>query len=470
MFHHFVTFIMALLVTASAWAQGLGQAQRTWESSSGASSWRKIVIQLVNEGYPFSAVPFMKEYLVQNRSSLDEDLDEAFEKMIVKTGIRPFETLPDNILGASRSSIVRYILAKKHFRKGRWSEALTEVNRVNANHPVYPFAVHLRAAIYGIQGKASDAENDYRDCVSFSNSRYNAESNPVKLRQILINRDSCLAGLARASFAKGDYAKADIQYLDIAKSSFVWPEILVEEAWSSYYLKNYNRTLGKLVSYKAPLFDFIFNPEIDVLSALAYMRMCLYEDVNGIVDDFYGKWMEPSKELRNFIVSHGRDYSYYFKLVTTFEQDKVAKDFLMQSMLLSISKDPAWQEMKQAYIDAISEFNRIKDRGNSRFNVELMRNVKEVVNDYQDLLGSYARAQFQDKYNKLSKSFQGMSYIKLEVLSRKKQSLYEEKSSSGKRGDVKYIERNEKQYFWDFNGEFWADELGDYVFALRSEC
>jgi len=63
-----------------------------------------------------------------------------------------------------------------------------------------------------------------------------------------------------------------------------------------------------------------------------------------------------------------------------------------------------------------------------------------------------------------------MSFIKLEVLSRKKQSLYESKSSGGKRGDIRYIDRNDKQYFWDFNGEFWADELGDYVFALGSEC
>ena len=63
-----------------------------------------------------------------------------------------------------------------------------------------------------------------------------------------------------------------------------------------------------------------------------------------------------------------------------------------------------------------------------------------------------------------------MSFIKLEVLARKKQSLYEPKSKSGKRGDIRYIERNDKQYFWDFNGEFWADELGDYVFALGSEC
>ena len=27
-----------------------------------------------------------------------------------------------------------------------------------------------------------------------------------------------------------------------------------------------------------------------------------------------------------------------------------------------------------------------------------------------------------------------------------------------------------KQYFWNFNGEFWADELGDHVFSLKSEC
>jgi hypothetical protein len=65
-----------------------------------------------------------------------------------------------------------------------------------------------------------------------------------------------------------------------------------------------------------------------------------------------------------------------------------------------------------------------------------------------------------------------MSFIKLEILALKKERLYQtDKPFDGnKRGDVQYIERNDKQYFWTFNGEFWADELGDYVFALRSEC
>jgi hypothetical protein len=65
-----------------------------------------------------------------------------------------------------------------------------------------------------------------------------------------------------------------------------------------------------------------------------------------------------------------------------------------------------------------------------------------------------------------------MSYIKLEILALRKERLYqvESESKKSKRGDIKYIQRNDKQYFWTFNGEFWADELGDYVFALRSEC
>jgi len=464
--------LVSLLSFSFAASASFSDAQRTWEKSSGPASWRRMVIQLVDAGYPYSAIPFMKEYLTQNREAIDETLDKAFDQLISRTGVRPFETLSDSVLEQSRSSVVRYILAKKKIRKGLASEALNELARVNPNHPVYPFAMHLRAAAHAMLGKYNEAESDFRDCITFTKQRYNSESNSIKLRQLLFNRDSCIAGLARTSFNRGRFAQADIQYLDIPKSSYIWPEILFEEAWNSYYLKNYNRTLGKLVSYKAPVFDFIFNPEIDVLRSLAYLRMCLYRDVNDTAETFYGQWLEPSKELRSFIVAHGKDYNYYYRLLTTFEKERTTKDGLMHSLMLSIVKDPAWHEMKQSLFDSVEEFSRLKvGAEGSRFKSLLQRNLKSVVDDYQDLLGSYGKAQFDEKYNTLAKAFQDMSYIKLEVLSRKKQALYDDVNlGTSKRGDVKYIERNDKQYFWTFNGEFWADELGDYVFALRSEC
>ena len=81
--------------------------------------------------------------------------------------------------------------------------------------------------------------------------------------------------------------KQILAYLDIEKSSPIWPEILFEEAWNSFYQGNFNRALGKLVTYKAPLLSYIYNPEIDALRALAYMELCLWEDTKNVVDNFY---------------------------------------------------------------------------------------------------------------------------------------------------------------------------------------
>ncbi len=64
-----------------------------------------------------------------------------------------------------------------------------------------------------------------------------------------------------------------------------------------------------------------------------------------------------------------------------------------------------------------------------------------------------------------------MSYIKLEILSNIKKKFFGiEVNANGKVGALKNIERNQKQYLWDFIGEFWADELGDYVYSLKSAC
>jgi len=98
-------------------------------------------------------------------------------------------------------------------------------------------------------------------------------------------------------------------------------------------------------------------------------------------------------------------------------------------------------------------------------------NLRESLLLQRDLIGAYVRKSLHLAMDQLDKSFEGMTYIKLEVLGRAKQKLYfASESESRSRGNVRYIKRNEKQYFWTFNGEFWADELGDYVFSLKSEC
>jgi hypothetical protein len=293
----------------------------------------------------------------------------------------------------------------------------------------------------------------------------------VLKNKLQTNKDYCLAGIARSFFASKDFEKAELSYLDIPKDSFVWPEILFEEAWNSYYQKNYNRTLGKLVSYKAPVFDFIFKPEAEVLKGLSYLKMCLYDDARKISDDFYNELLNPSRELRSFLIKRGNDYKYFYELMSDFEDQKAPPLPIIENVLKSVSKDAAYIEMKSALLMSIVEYKKLEKLRESRMNIDLVKNIRTVVDEYRTMIGAYVRSSLVSKYSVLYTAFQDMSYIKLEVLAQRKEKLYQSDIiPNKKRGDVQYIERNDKQYFWTFNGEFWADELGDYVFALRSEC
>jgi hypothetical protein len=62
--------------------------------------------------------------------------------------------------------------------------------------------------------------------------------------------------------------------------------------------------------------------------------------------------------------------------------------------------------------------------------------------------------------------------VNLEILSRKKDLVYSGKKlvSDRSRGDFSNVVRTRHEEFWKFHGAFWADELGDYSFGLKSNC
>ncbi len=462
--------LLAFIFSLPAHASYQGAERIYGKGSVSLSGYRRLILELVDGGYHYSAIPWLKEYMVKNRS-LDSELEEALDKIIFAAGVKPFEALPEQILQRSKSGNIKYVLAKRQFKKGNTNAALSTLSGVNADHSSYPFVANLRGAILSEEKKFNEALSAFKDCVKSSISAAKDTDSVIQKEQFLMNRDVCVAGEARVMFAARQYKEAELRYLDISKDAFIWPEILFEEAWTSYYLKNYNRTLGKLVSYRAPVFDFIFKPEVEVLRALTFLKMCLFEDSKKTVDDFYSELLNPSRKLRNYILTHGKNYRHFYNLMAEHESAKSSNDTLISSILKSIRKDAAFIELKGALSSAVAEYNELRKQPRTSLRSNLLRNIKLVMEEYRTLIGAYVRAGMVGKYAELYSAFQGMSYIKLETLSLRKEKLYQSETQTGqKRGDVRYIDRNDKQYFWNFNGEFWADELGDYVFALRSEC
>jgi len=466
----FLTLGLILGTNVEASVQG---ARKIYQAGD-KSRYPQLAAELVKDKLFFSAVPFIKEYLAFTSKVNDTAVDNVLDDIITNVGVKQFEVLPVNILEKSNAPTIRYILARKSFRAGKFDQALRYLDRkIEDWHPVKPFALLLEASSYAVSKREDKASSVFKECIDIAEAQIKKEENKDRLRQLKITRDYCVVGIPRAQFAILKFDSAYSSYLDLPKSSYIWPEILFEEAWNSFYLKDYNRTLGKLVTYKAPVFNYIFNPEIEVLKALSYMELCLWEDSKKAVEDFYANYETANIAYKKFIDSLGKDYRQYYMLVKDRESGKYSENKILSSALSSIGRDPAYLELFSSFNNGKDEIEKVKSLSNDSLKAALNENLKEALNLQRNLIGSYIRGQLQLYAAQVVRAFEDMSYIKLEVLSKRKTELYDDVTltKAGRaRGDVSYLRRTDKQYFWTFNGEFWADELGDYVFSLKSEC
>jgi tetratricopeptide (TPR) repeat protein len=438
----------------------------------GVRSYPAIVSELVREGLHFTAIPYIKEYLSQTKTHVSKEFDQDIDEVVTAVGVRQFEVMPAQILARSGAPTMKYILAKKYFRTGKYEQAKETLNAsIPRDHSSKPFALQLEGSIYALLGSHQNAVEAFKECIAQSEKEAKRYSDPRRKRQLEINRDTCIVGIPRSHFAAEKFSAANSGYLDLPKSSALWPEILFEEAWNSFYLRDFNRTLGKLVTYKAPVMNFVFNPEIEVLRSLTYLELCMWNDAINVVNDFYKSYEGQSGAVRSFMTKNGKDYKYFYLLAKSRMDDRVRGNELLNNILRSVTRDPAFGELYDAFLAGRNELERVQKVSNNSLKAELSRNLREALVLHRDMIGSYVRKRILLAMAQMDKAFEGMSYIKLEILARRKNELYDFGGTSNRsRGDIMNLQRTDKQYFWTFNGEFWADELGDYVFSLKSEC
>ena len=468
----FVILLFLVLTARTSNASSSGAWDALVASRGGVSGYPKVAEELVKDELYFASVPYLKEYLTRSSSIESKRIDRLIDKVVTYVGVKQFEVLPTKILAKTATPSIKYILAKKYFRSGNYKAALNSLNgTIPRTHTTKPFALFLEASIHSIERRFKSAVASYKECVDQSRSQISKTQNKNMKRQLEINRDYCLVGIARTQFANKDHAKANLSYLDLDKRSPIWPEILFEEAWNSFYLADYNRTLGKLVTYKAPILDFIFNPEVVVLEAMTYLEMCLYEDAKKVSDQFQNTYERQHLGLSKLVRKHKKNYRYYYLLAKSRKAGRVRGNDLINRLLKSVNRDSAYIELVDKFVSGKEEIDRVNRIRNQKLKRILTINLKESLLLQRNLIGAYVRKSLNISRHHLGRSLEALTYIKLEMLKRSKDRLYgiEPEPLRG-RGDIKNVKRNEKQYFWTFDGEFWADELGDYVFSLKSQC
>jgi hypothetical protein len=462
--------------------------------SQKAEAYAWAALGLTKAGLYNSASYFFIQALeTKERSAIRRALTVAHE-LIENLGPDLFrkamqENTSDEDYGGVHRSAYFFVMGKAALLSGDERKALQYLNGVHRDSYLGPHAHQLRGTARAISGEIDPAIAEFKICVDESQdqvSRLSKKRGNSKFSKLSVDRYEdlrwrCQASIARTLYQANRFEEADREWDRIPKSSFVWTDILFEQAWNAFAQREYNRALGRLVTYKAPLLMFVYNSEIEVLRAQSYLALCLYEDAGKEVDAFEKQYTAFGQELKNFIERNAdRIDPFYAEGKRALEGPLHAKTEFMR-VLNRFARGPYFQTLSEAEnlisgeVSAIRQFDSMQP-GVGHQQTEgfpgFLRNVLQWrLKSVRQLGGAFVKNSLLDYHAALISDFEKMAFIKLEMLGRSKDKLLYGKAAGEERSRGNVLPRAKShQYTWGFNGEFWNDELGDYVFGLESKC
>lgn len=267
----------------------------------------------------------------------------------------------------------------------------------------------------------------------------------------------CLIQKARQLFKEKKYLQAEELYADIPNRSFYWPSVLLERAWVNYYLKNYNRTLGLLSTFKFPLLNVFYSSEITYLTALSYFRLCYWGDAYWVIDEFKKNDLSKMEELKKTLKSG------------------VKKTDILENWFKTLKRTSYFSTTAQELMSLEDERAQLSMASKHVLHDILLKRLDVQVKARQVALNRYFNLYLKNKLDNNALYNEQIEILELEILSVTRKNQYQKDAKVGRLvGGYEYLPRTRFQYFWDFpannDAEFWADELGNYVFALKAQC
>ncbi len=425
--------------------------------------------RLEDKKYYYSALnEFFKE--TYTREVTKNDLSRL-EELLYFTGIELLEDYEPSMLARFPTSSTRFILGRHAIQKKDWKRAQDLIEKIHPDHRYYPESQLLLAQIFDVKKNKDEQFASLDRCQSSAEKLEKGAASEKIGRYFRMVYEICLVNRARFHYKMGEHQLAIDAYNKIPKKSYKWPYIILEKAWVYYQLGDFNRTLGLLITYKSPLMDTYFFPEAEYLAALAYFRLCLYDDSLVIIDQYY-KFYRPRFQALEGVLRQNKDsQNYFYNLMFRPGEDLKKHEEFVRQIVTRMKK----QTRFSLDFNSIYKINQEMKR--------ILREKKEVQSKFLPHLASVRENMITKiNYNAKTDIFQFLETVpffsselfklNLEVISRKKDLVYGGKKliADRSRGDFSNVQRNRFEEFWKFHGAFWADELGDYSFGLKSNC
>ena len=255
----------------------------------------------------------------------------------------------------------------------------------------------------------------------------------------------------RLRFEKGDFAQAlaDYQAIDLPELDPGRGQIYLEEAWAEFRLGHGGRAMGLLAALDAPSYRALFLPEKFLLRALIYKDAC--------------QWLPAKRAARGLLVHYAASLKVIHDRRPLTVDPALASASLqkgagqraarlvarLQTEREELDKNaPAWREsgLAQRLLELYAQEQAEAER---RRALELQ---KGAVRAADELLAAAEQAGLADYEVGLA--------------------LYRRGSETARKSSLTFADdrAGPGEVGFDFDGEYWNDELPVFRFALANRC
>jgi len=435
-------------------------------SGNSFASYKKAVSAVKQKNY-FAASVHLKRAIGRTNG---KKIAILMEKIVPKTGIYAFLDLSMKSLNKiGSSSAVNYVKGKKMFFLKKDKEAIKYFSKVSAGSNFYLQSVLNLASLYEINGQVSKAIKLAKRCVKLSSR--GAKVSPSRIRRVSAAfrayiHDTCEILIPRAYYKQGKIKKSVAHFKRIDSRSYQFPHLLFDSSWAYFRLKNYNRAVGRNLTFQAPLLDNYFLPESEFVKAITYLRLCDYDETIKIIKNFDKNVRKKLQVFqKSFDLKTNRSFPF-LDYMKTRKTKKYKKDFITK-MYDVLAMKPGIKILEYHY--------KILKREEKRTKLSDKRAFRSAKADFVKFYNMYIKVKFVGFAKEIIRVSNIMTEMELDIYTFLKNELYDKKNKrKRKRRTSKELvynyKRKKNQHIYDFNGEFWADELGNYIPLLESSC
>lgn len=341
---------------------------------------------------------------------------------------------PDN------GDFVSYHQGLQDLRAGRVEWAERNFRRIREDSP------YRARSLYALGVQRLDRKSD-TDAVSLFRR---ALGHPLADRDI---RNQSRLALARVLYETEEYKAARRMYdeVEVPELSTAEASLYLEKAWTSYWLRDFRKTMGILYALEAPSYKSYFAPELFLLRALVYKNLCHY--------------IPAKREIRRFRLRFGK----------TLENVRARIDLREDEVLRSAALERGGLKRLADFRRSIAEeADRIDTLGGEWVETGLDEHLRELYALGGERADLELEAQLATEARRVAEElveFEEQMYlldyeIGLSIYRR----LRKEEARRPTDADNLEIPASGERAYYAFVDEFWNDELPRYDFFVENRC